>query len=193
MAPYRLASAFRVATVRGHVKQGWAVSLGSLGEGGAYAVTGLMMAGFGAIVQAVGAAHRHRYRPILMAANTVVLVWAALVCGPLLVLRADVAGALSSDPAVVALAVAMFIVMAFIQIADGLQSIALGALRGLTDNRVPNAISITLYWAVALPLGHCVGFIMGFGPSGVLAGYAFGVLLAALILQARFWTRTRPT
>ena len=141
--------------------------------------------------QAVGADETRRYRPIWMAANGVTLAWAALVFGPLLALRDDIANALSSDPSVVAFAATMFITMSFIQFADGLHSIALGALRGQLDNRMPNLISITVYWVFALPLAYSVGFVMGFGPSGVFAGYAIGVLAAALILQLRFWAKTR--
>ena len=222
MAAYRQPARIHWQGLLGHAKEGVPVSLGSLGEGGAYASTGLMMAGFGAAAlaanqvvhaigaimymvpmgmtaavairmgQAVGARESRRYRPVFIAANGVVLAWAATVFVPLLLLRNDIANWLSADPGVVALAVPMFVTMAFIQFADGLQSIALGALRGRTDNRVPNIITIAVYWALALPLAYASGFMMGFGPNGVLAGYAVGVLTAALILQVRFWSRTRP-
>lgn len=230
MARYRRADtgAARLFAVAGswrgaaqHVRQGWAVALGSLGKGGAYAVTGLMMAGFGTAAlaahqavhaigavlymvpmgmtaavavrmgQAVGAGDSHRYRPIWAAANGVMLAWAALVFAPLLMLRGPLAGALSTEPAVAALAATLFVTMACVQFADGLQSIALGALRGRTDNRTPNLISLGVYWLFALPLAALAGFALNLGPGGVLAGYALGVLTAALILQHRFWSRTR--
>ena len=221
MAAHRQTTRFNWAHMLRHVKEGLPVSLGSLGEGSAYAATGLMMAWFGAVAlaanqvvhsigaimymvpmgmtaavairmgQAVGAQEVSRYRPIFLAANGVVLAWAVLVFAPLLAVRDDISGALSTDLEVIALAVPMFVTMAFIQFADGLQSIALGALRGQTDNRIPNAITISVYWAVALPIAYAVGFVLGLGPSGVLAGYAIGVFTSALILQARFWKRTR--
>ncbi|GAB5470168.1 MAG: MATE family efflux transporter [Rhodospirillales bacterium] len=220
LAAHRQPARFEWAHMRRHLNQGVPVSFGSLGEGSAYAATGLMMAWFsaaalaanqvvhsiGAIMymvpmgmtaavairmgQAVGAGDVSGYRPIFLAANAIVLAWAALVFAPLLILREEIAGALSTDLEVIALAVPMFVTMAFIQFADGLQSIALGALRGQTDNRIPNAITISVYWAVALPLAYAVGFVLDLGPSGVLAGYAIGVLAAALILQSRFWRRT---
>ena len=108
-----------------------------------------------------------------------------MVFTPLLVFRQDIAGVLSADLEVIALSVPMFVTMAFIQFADGLQSIALGALRGQIDNRIPKAITISVYWAMALPLASAVGLVLGLGPSGVLAGYAIGVLTKALILQTR--------
>ena len=221
MAGHREIARFEWALTLRHVKEGIPVSMGSLGEGSAYAATGLMMAWFGAAAlaanqvvhsigaimymvpmgmtaaiairmgQAVGAGESSRYRPVFLAANGIVLAWAGLVFAPLLVFRHDIAGALSADLQVIALAVPMFVTMAFIQFADGLQSIALGALRGQTDNRIPNAITIAVYWAVALPLAYAVGFVLDLGPNGVLAGYAIGVLTSALILQARFCWRTR--
>ena len=220
MTDYRQVADLRWVSVLHHVKQGAPVSLGSLGEGGAYAATGLMMALFGAAAlaanqavhsigaimymvpmgmtaavairmgQAVGASQIKRYRPIFLAANGVVLAWAILVFVPLVLSRGAIMGTLSTDPSVIALALPMFVTMAFIQFADGLQSIALGALRGQTDNHMPNLITIVAYWAIALPLAYGAGFMLGFGPSGVLAGYAVGVLTAALILQVRFWKRT---
>lgn len=220
MAARRQIARLRWGHILRHVTEGVPVSLGSLGEGSAYAATGLMMAGFGAAAlaanqvvhsigaimymvpmgmtaavairmgQAVGAREVSRYRPIFLAANGVVLAWAAVVFTPLLAFRDDIASALSTDPDVIALAVPMFLTMAFIQFADGLQSIALGALRGQTDNRIPNAITITVYWAVALPLAYTVGFALDLGPTGVLAGYAVGVVTSALVLQVRFWWRT---
>ncbi len=226
MAPFRHPTPFRLRTIVGHAREGWTVSLGSLGEGSAYAFTGLMMAGFGAAAlaanqvvhsiaailymvplgmtaavairmgQAVGLRHAHRFRAIWMAANGIVMIWAALVFGPLLVFRHDIANHLSADPDVIARAAPMFVTMALIQFADGLQSIALGALRGQTDNRVPNAISIAVYWFLALPLAYFVGFVLGFGPNGLLVGYAIGVMAAAIILQARLrqklTTASRP-
>lgn len=222
MAGYRHPSIVRAGTVADYLREGWSASLGSLGEGSAYASTGLMMAWFGAAAlaanqvvhsigaimymvpmgmtaavairmgQAVGTKEHRRYRSIWMAANSVMLGWAVLVLLPLLVLRDDIAGELTTDLTVIALAMPMFAAMAFIQIADGLQSVALGALRGQTDNRIPNAISITVYWFLALPLAYTVGFVLGFGPTGLLVGYAIGVSTAALILQFRFWTKTKP-
>lgn len=221
MANYQSPVRIRWSTAFHHVKEGVPVSLGSLGEGTAYAATGLMMGLFGAaalaanqvvhsigaimymvpmgmtaavairVGQATGADESTRYRPILLAANAVVLIWAAIVFTPLFVFRNDLAGGLSTDLDVIALATPMFVVMAFVQFADGLQSIALGALRGQSDNHTPNAITLVVYWGLALPLAYAVGFSLDLGPSGVLAGYAIGVLTAALILQGRFWKRTR--
>lgn len=223
MAAYRHPAAFCRSTVMRHASQGWPVSLGSLGEGSAYAFTGLMMAWFGATAlaanqvvhliaallymvplgmtaavairmgQAVGSGDRHRFRAIWMAANGIVLVWAASLFGPLLVFRYDIATYLSGDPAVIAHAVPMFVTMALIQFADGLQSIALGALRGQTDNRVPNALAIAIYWLLALPLAYLVGFILDFGPNGLLIGYAIGLMAAAIVLQMRLQWRLRQT
>ena len=86
------------------------------------------------------------------------------------------AAALSEDPAVVALATAMFVIVALIQVADGIQSTALGALRGFTDSlRWPTAFTLACYWLLALPFAAVLGFVADLGPLGVWAGYGTGI------------------
>ena len=207
-------------TLLGQLRDGWPAALGSLGEGSAYAVAGLMMSGFGVaalaanqvvhtigailymvpmgmtvaigvrVGQAAGAGETTRLRPIGLAATGVVLAWMTGVLLLLLVFRYGIAEALSDDAAVIALAVPMFLTIAFTQFADGLQSTALGGLRGLMDNRVPNLISLVAYWALALPLAHAAGFGVGWGPTGIWIGYGAGIMAAALVLQVRYWRRT---
>lgn len=221
MTKYRETAAVSSRIISGHIRQGVPVSLGSFGEGGAYAFTGLMMAWVGAaalaanqvshsigavfymvplgmsaavavrIGQAVGEGSPERYRMISNSANLVMVGWATVTFAPIFMFRDLLAGWLSEDAEVIAFASSMFITMAFLQFADGLQSIALGALRGLKDNKIPNFISITMYWVLALPFAYFVGFSLGFGPSGIFAGYAAGVLCAAIILQMRFFLKSR--
>ena len=50
------------------------------------------------------------------------------------------------------LGAAFLVVAGFFQIFDGAQSVALGALRGLKDTRVPMIIAGFGYWAVAFPV-----------------------------------------
>ena len=64
----------------------------------------------------------------------------------MLVFRHPLAGALSADPQVVTPAAAMFLTLAFTQFADGMQSAAQGALRGLRDISTPTVITRAGYW-----------------------------------------------
>lgn len=77
------------------------------------------------------------------------------------------------------------------QIADGVQSTALGALRGMMDNRVPTAITLVAYWPLALPAAYLIGMTYQQGAAGVWLGYTLGITVAAVALPWRFWRRTR--
>ena len=99
---------------------------------------------------------------------------------------------LSDDPAVVALAATLFLAVAAMQVADGVQSTTLGALRGMLDARWPTMVSLIAYWPVALPAGYVMGFVIGLGAVGVWVGFALGLAVAAIALPLRYRHLTRP-
>ena len=219
---YRIAATLSPRRILGAFKDGLPVALGNLGEGGGYALAGLMLGFFGAaalaanqvvhsiaaimymlpvgmtsavairIGQAAGAGETSRLRPIGLSATGIALVWMLCFLIALVLFRGDIARALSDDPEVIALAVTLFMTVGFTQFADGLQSASLGALRGLVDVRTPTVITLVAYWVIGLPAAYALGFRMGWGPNGVWIGYGLGVLLAAAALQFRFWMKTAP-
>jgi MATE family multidrug resistance protein len=220
MAPYRGRAQVTLARAAEQLREGVPVAVGYVGEGGAYAMVGVMFGWFGAqalaahqivgsiggvlymvplgmaaavgirIGQAAGAGRMDRLRSIGLAAIGTVVLWMSAVTGLLLLLREDVARALSDSPEVVAVASAMFLTVAFMQVADGVQSTSLGALRGLVDNRVPIAVSLVASWAVSLPAALALGFAAELGPVGVWIGYGLGLAAAAFLLLRRFLRRT---
>ena len=221
MAAFRQKAALSLRTMAQQFREGWPVALAYTGEGGAYALAGLMLGWFGAaalaanqvvgsiagvlymlplgmaaavgirIGQAVGAGETARVRAIGLGAFGTVVAWMAAITVILLLLRTDISRALSNDPEVIAIASTMFLTMAFMQIVDGIQSTSVGALRGLVDNRVPTVISLIAYWLIALPSAYLFGFWLDLGPSGVWIGYGLGLLTAAVALLLRFFKRTR--
>ncbi|MEO0405856.1 MAG: MATE family efflux transporter [Cyanobacteria bacterium P01_A01_bin.135] len=93
------------------------------------------------------------------------------------------------DPAnreVVALAGVMLAVGAVFQVADGLQVIAAGALRGLKDTRTPMLMGVVAYWLVGVPSGYTAGFHLGWGGVGLWWGLAVGLITSAAALTWRF-------
>lgn len=87
---------------------------------------------------------------------------------------------------VIALAGKLLSVAALFQLADGLQVVSIGALRGLLDVKVPTAITFVAYWVVALPLAYVFGFSLGFDAPGLWSGLAAGLMVSALLLAIRF-------
>jgi MATE family multidrug resistance protein len=222
MAPYRQRVAVARADVLDQFKQGLPLCIGYAGEGGAYAIVGVMMGWLGAealaahqivnalagvaymiplgmagaasirVGQAVGSARTARLRPILKASFGLVIMWQALAAAVFVIGGRWLATTMSDDPAVVELATLLFLMIALLQFSGGVQDVALGALRGMSDNTWPSVLTLIAYWPLALPASYLFGFVLGFGAAGVWAGYMLGLALAAIVLPLRFWRLTAP-
>ncbi len=101
-----------------------------------------------------------------------------------------IARGFTADPAVIALAAQLLAVAALFQLFDGSQVVASGALRGLTDVKVPTVITFIAYWLVSLPVGYGLGFHTALGPVGIWTGLASGLSCAAVMLSWRFHRKT---
>lgn len=99
-----------------------------------------------------------------------------------------------NDPAVMALASSLIVIAGLFQLADGLQVVCIGALRGLQDVKVPSVLIFIAYWLVGLPLGYFLGFKVGLGPQGIWWGLLIGLSLTAAAVFTRLvrMTRTIP-
>jgi len=95
------------------------------------------------------------------------------------------------DPEVVTLAARLLVVAAIFQLADGAQVIGSGALRGLSDVRVPAAITFVAYWLLAIPAGYGLGLHTSLGAVGIWTGLAAGLAIAAVLHIWRFLRLTR--
>lgn len=80
-------------------------------------------------------------------------------------------------------------VAAAFQIADALQVVGSGVLRGLKDTRVPMMIAIFSYWLVGMPVAYLMAFQAGWGGIGIWCGLAIGLLAAAVLMNRRFLRR----
>jgi MATE family multidrug resistance protein len=101
------------------------------------------------------------------------------------------AGGFVKDPETIALAARLLVVAAIFQLFDGAQVIGSGALRGLTDVRVPAAISFIAYWLLAIPGGYALGLHTSLGAVGIWIGLAAGLAIAAVLLATRFLLLTK--
>jgi MATE family multidrug resistance protein len=87
---------------------------------------------------------------------------------------------------VIEIASTLLLIAALFQLSDGIQVVGLGALRGMTDVRIPTLITLIAYWGVALPIGYLLGFSLRLGASGIWIGLLAGLTLAAVLLFIRF-------
>jgi MATE family multidrug resistance protein len=143
------------------------------------------------IAQAAGAGASARIRAIGHAGLGVVSLWMGIFAVVFFFAGPRIAAWFVNDPAVIAASAAILFVFGFTQLMDGVQSVSLGALRGMLDNRWPTWVSLIAYWLLALPLAWLFGFGLDFGAPGIWAGFGFGLLFAAAALLWRFETTTR--
>lgn len=87
---------------------------------------------------------------------------------------------------VVAIASTLLLVSAVFQISDSLQVVALGALRGLQDVKIPTVITFISYWAIGFPISFYFGKADRFGSIGIWLGLIAGLTSAAIMLFIRF-------
>jgi len=101
-----------------------------------------------------------------------------------------ISAAFVREPEVVALAARMLVIAAIFQVFDGLQVVAISALRGMADVRVPAVMAAVAYWVIALPSAYLLAFDRQGGAIGVWIGLALGLATAAVTLILRFHLET---
>jgi MATE family multidrug resistance protein len=100
--------------------------------------------------------------------------------------RDILAGIYSTDAQVLSFAVAFLGIAAAFQFFDGIQAVAVGALRGLQDTKWPSILAFIAYWILGLPLGYYLAFQLKWGGEGIWWGLFTGLLFVAIFLTIRF-------
>jgi len=96
-----------------------------------------------------------------------------------------------ANAALVAFAVRYMMVAAAFQLFDGLQAVAMGALRGLQDTRIPMAFALFGYWVPGLGCSLFLGFWTPLQGTGVWIGLAVGLVVVAGLMLWRWNRRER--
>jgi MATE family multidrug resistance protein len=95
-----------------------------------------------------------------------------------------------ANQAVIALAVKLLALAALFQIVDGIQVVALAALRGMKDTRVPMVLAVISYWGFGLVIGYVLAFKFGQGETGLWWGLVLGLAAASILLTRRFYKKS---
>lgn len=91
----------------------------------------------------------------------------------------------SAGPDVVAIAVHMFVVSAFFQLADAFVMVGLGILNGAGDTRFVLYATVSCAWLTKLPLGWWLATDMGMGAVGAWWGIVAEVMVLWAVLTWR--------
>lgn len=95
----------------------------------------------------------------------------------------------TTDPAVLALAATLIPIAGVFQVADGLQAVAAGVLRGAGDTRAPLVLNLLGFWLVGTPLSLYLAFRTPAGAVGLWWGLVAGLGAVALLLVLRMRRR----
>jgi MATE family multidrug resistance protein len=102
-----------------------------------------------------------------------------------------VAGVYTGDGAVLAIAVPAMSLAAILLLADGLQGVLIGALRGAADIWPTTLIGMTAFWLVMVPTGYLLGIALELEVRGLLFAELAGVVVATTLLTWRFLVISR--
>ncbi|MCP3964068.1 MAG: MATE family efflux transporter [bacterium] len=91
----------------------------------------------------------------------------------------------TTEEAVIAVAVTLLPIAAVFQVSDGVQVVAIGALRGAADTRFPALTALVGFWGLGMPLAAYLGFRTDMGPRGLWWGITLGLSSVAVLLLAR--------
>lgn len=110
----------------------------------------------------------------------------------LFTLRESIASLYSTEADVIAVATLLLAYGAMFQFADVLQVVAISALRGYKDTRIPMVIMLTSFWGIGIPLGYVLAYkdwiVEPLGAPGFWIGLIAGLTHAACWLIFRlFW------
>jgi len=98
-----------------------------------------------------------------------------------------------ANQGVVATAMRLIFIAALFQVFDGTQAVAVGALRGYRDTKMPMLFAAIGYWGIGLFGGWWLAFRLGYGAPGLWWGLALGLAVVAPLLGARLLRAGRQT
>ena len=87
---------------------------------------------------------------------------------------------------VATIAAKLLLISAIFQISDTLQVVALGALRGMQDVKIPTVITFVAYWLIGFPISYYLSMVSDYGSSGIWIGLLAGLTASGIMLFIRF-------
>lgn len=99
-----------------------------------------------------------------------------------------------SNQSTIEIAIVILKIVALFQIVDGMQGVAMGALRGLKDTTIPMIFALISYWVIGYTLSGWFAFSLNYKAPGLWTGMAIGLAVIAVLATARFYYLTyRPS
>jgi MATE family multidrug resistance protein len=115
------------------------------------------------------------------------LLTLAVVLARFAIARFFLGEAADDAAATIELAAKLLLVGATFFVLDGVQSIAVGSLRGMNDTRIPLLFAAISYWLIGFTSAYGLAFWTPLGAVGVWIGLSCGTTIYAMLVVLRFW------
>lgn len=214
LVPFRR-EAFAPAPLGRMLRLGVPIGLQQMLESGAFGAIGLLMGVFGTVEvashqvainlasltfmvplavgaaasvmvgHAVGAGDARAAQRAALAAFLIGVGFMCLSAGVFLTVPEQLARLYTSDAAVLALASTLIPIAGIFQLADGVQAVAAGVLRGAGDTRAPLVFILLGFWLLGTPVSLYLAFRTPAGPVGLWWGLVIGLGAVAIGLSIR--------
>lgn len=136
---------------------------------------------------AVGARDTRAARRSGLIAFAAVLFLTAAAAVAFITFPAPVARLITNQPEVVAAVTTLLVAVAAFQIADGVQGVGAGVLRGIGDSRFILYANVGGHYAVGIPVAVLLAVVFQQGVNGIWWGLTAGYAAVGAALLARFW------
>lgn len=206
----------RMQTIRELLHIGVPSSLQIGMEGGAFAVSGIIIGTIGATEQAahqialscasftfmvsLGLAQgssirvsnafgtRNREKILAIGKSTLItgLIYGLLCAALFILLRNVLPGAFNNEAQVISMASLLLVLAAIFQISDATQAIGAGLMRGIKDVKIPTILIGIAYWVIGIPVGYLLAFQGNMGAAGMWVGFIAGLSCSSIFLCIRF-------
>jgi multidrug resistance protein, MATE family len=132
------------------------------------------------------AVKRSGHAAMLLGVVLVAILTLAVVLARFAIARFFLGEAASHAGATIELAATLLLVGATFFVLDGVQSIAVGSLRGINDTRIPLLYAAISYWGIGFTSAYWLAFRTPLGAVGVWIGLSCGTAVYATLLVLRF-------
>ena len=141
--------------------------------------------------QAIGRGSRHAAALSGCVGIGIGLLFMCATCAIFVLFPGQLARVFTDEPTIVAMATPFLIIAGVFQISDGLQVLAVGALRGLKETKRPMITNLISYWIIGIPVGYLLAFYGGLGGEGLWWGLVLGLTIAGILHAQRFYSLMR--
>jgi MATE family multidrug resistance protein len=153
---------------------------------------GIAMAATVRVGHAVGrndsaAVKRAGLTAMLLGAALVAILTLAVILARFAIARFFLGDGADNADATIELAAKLLLVGATFFVFDGVQSIAVGSLRGMKDTRIPLLFAAISYWLIGFTSAYGLAFWTPLGAVGVWIGLSCGTTIYAMLVVLRFW------